>query len=210
MRWQQQIKKRYVTLAAVFVLIIVGLLHTVGYDLFHKKTNERNLPRAIMHNVTVHQYGADGALSEILITPKLVNYAKDNTSFLTTPNITIFSPPGPAWKITSVYGRAIQGIDTILLWNNVVMQRPGSIFHPPAKMTTDHFTFYPKTKTGHTNAAVTLTQPGMVVTAIGAKADLNNKTITLLSHTKGVYSNNSNATKTNAGVNRGNTTRRAS
>lgn len=191
MRWLKKIKKRHIILVVIFLLVIVGLWHTIGYDLFHKKASDKDLPRAIMHNVVVHEYDENGQLADILVSPKIINYAKENTSFLTTPHFTIYSPPGPPWHITSLHGRATNGVDTVFLWQNVVMQRPASQLHPPAKMLTDHFTFYPHTKKGHTDAFVKMIQPGMVVTAIGAKADLNKNTITLISHTKGIYSDES-------------------
>lgn len=182
-------KRRYFFFALVLVLIVAGLIHTISSDFRVKKVNNPDQPEAIMENVTMVQMGPDGYPSHRLISPEIINYQADNVTLSTNPQITLYSPPGLPWVITAKHGKASNGIEKIYLWQDVVVHRPGNKFSPPSTMTTTNFTVYPKTKTGHTDAPVRLTQPGMIVTAVGADADLAKKQISLLSNINGVYSN---------------------
>lgn len=179
---------KYIIIIGILLIIAFGFIHTISEDLFSAKKVDPTAPRAIMENVVVIQNGANGYPTERLISPKLVNYTLNNITYLTTPHYTLYSPPGAPWEITSDYGRATNGVDEIYLWQNVVIYQPASRSQTSSTMTTDNFTIYPKTKKGHTDAAVKLVQPNMVTTAIGADADLQTKQITLLSHIQTVYS----------------------
>lgn len=182
---------KYIIIAGVLLVIIFSFIHTISEDYFSPKKTDQTAPQAIMENVIAIQTGANGYPTDRLISPKLVNYKLNNITYLTTPHYTLFSTSGAPWEITSDYGRAINGVDEIYLWQNVVIYQPADHSQPFSTMTSDNFTIYPKTKKGHTDAPVKLVQPNMVTTAIGANANLNTKQITLLSNIQTIYSNDS-------------------
>lgn len=181
-------QKQYLFFFILFVIILFGLWRTIGSNWFKQKA-KRQIPQAIMHNVTVIQMDAQGNPSSQLISPQLINYQENNITYSKTPKVTLYDAPSAPWHLTAKYGKAFKGINEIYVWDHVIMHRPAGKNNPPAHLFTDNFTFFPKTKHGFTHAPVKLTQPGMVLTAIGATADLKQKKITLLSHTKGIYTN---------------------
>lgn len=182
-----QKRRFYLFFALITLLVVVGLIRTVVSDLFAPKKILPVTPQAVMTDVTVTEMDVNGIPNSILVTPTMTHYEEGDVTDMTTPHLTLFSPPGSPWQITSVYGRTTDGIDKIYMWQDVVMTRPGSTFNPPETLLTPDFTVYPKTKYGETASPVKLLQPGMVVTGVGATADLLKKEIDLLADTKTVY-----------------------
>lgn len=180
-------KRSYIFFFLILLVIVIGLIRTVASDLFSDKKSAPQTPQAIMTNVTITEMDVTGVPSSILVTPEMVHYEEDDSTNMTTPHMTLFSPPEPPWQVTSVYGRTSNGIDKVYLWQDVVMTRPGSKFNPPETLLTPDFTIYPKTKYGETASPVKLLQPGMEVTGVGATADLNKKEINLLADTQAIY-----------------------
>jgi len=78
---------------------------------------------------------------------------------------------------------ARKGVE-VRLSRGVTMLGPASSTAGPTHIATDHLTVLPKPQTGHTDAAVTMTRDGSILTGVGMKTDMKAHTLELLSNVR--------------------------
>ncbi|HLB57904.1 MAG TPA: LPS export ABC transporter periplasmic protein LptC [Gammaproteobacteria bacterium] len=177
-------------------IIIVLLLFAAGLSgwsmLISKQpvstvTSHLKQPDAFMENVVATIINKEGKPSLKIETPKMVHYAEDDTTDITTPHVTIFRHSPKPWYIDSDYAKTTQGISQIVFWSNVVIHHPSDSANPMTMMKTATLTIFPDKKIAETDQAVTLTQPDTTIHAIGMLTNLDDGTVKLLSEAKGEY-----------------------
>jgi lipopolysaccharide export system protein LptC len=72
----------------------------------------------------------------------------------------------------------------VRLSRGVTMLGPASATAGPIHIATDHISVLPKPQTGHTDAAVTITRDGSILTGVGMNVDLKAHTLELLSNVR--------------------------
>ena len=178
---------RLLFLAALLIFIAI----TTGFILSsrHIKTSANNPshPDSFMTNVHAIKINEFGKQRYLLISPKTTNYLKNNTTIFESPFFIINNDNEPPWHIKAVNGKTLQGIDKVILWDNVtIRQLPGKNSRN-IKLITSKLIIYPNKSFVETNKPVTISQPGSIVHAVGMQADLNKNYIKLLSKTHGQY-----------------------
>ena len=81
-------------------------------------------PDAFMLDVNYDEYDEQGQLHSHLSTPKTVHYPHQNSMTFEQPNFMIYTDEHIPWYISSLQGNSQDGIQTIHLWNNVVIHQP--------------------------------------------------------------------------------------
>jgi lipopolysaccharide export system protein LptC len=142
---------------------------------------------SFMQDVVAIIFNQEGNPTLSLITPKMLHFAANNTTKITTPHVTIFRESPKPWYIDSDLAIANEGINEILFVNNVSIHHPADSDNPNTSMQTDSLTVFPKTKTAQTDKPVLFMQPETTIHAIGMLANLATGTIKLLSQAKGEY-----------------------
>lgn len=148
-------------------------------------------PDTYMFNVSATKMNAlTGKPQDQLFSPQIVHYAAGDIANVTTPHIVIFSDNGnQPWNITANNGQAQNGIDTVLLWNNVRMVQAAGPTNAAMTITTSSITIFPHQQYAQTQQAVTLVQPSGTASAIGLHAYLETGVMDLLTQARGQYQN---------------------
>ena len=146
-----------------------------------------NTPDAIINNLTVTKFNADGSIATRLITPQMKHIPNNNTSLLDKPNIISYQENQAPWKISALNGKAINGSEKVTLTNDVFIHQPASPHNKETNFHTEKLYYYPQRQYADTDIAITLTQPGTVIKAIGMQAYLEEKKIKFLNRTRGRY-----------------------
>ena len=146
-----------------------------------------NLPDGFMENVVALIMDKQGKPSMKIITPKMIHYAKNDTTHLTTPQLTLYRKSPQPWYITSNYAKATQGIENVNFWENVLIHHSADQENPATLIKTSTLTVHPNQQIADTSDTITMVQPNITVTAIGMHADLNTGDIKLLSNSRGEY-----------------------
>lgn len=144
-------------------------------------------PDAIMENVVATIINKEGKPSLKIETPKMIHYAENDTTNITTPHVTVYRESPKPWTIDSQYAQATHGIAQINFLNHVVIHHPEDKLNPTTTMQMPSLTVFPDKQIAQTDQAVILTQPDTTIHAIGMLANLNNGTIKLLSQTRTEY-----------------------
>ncbi|MCD6045408.1 MAG: lptC [Gammaproteobacteria bacterium] len=120
--------------------------------------------------------------------PKLLHFARDDSSVLTTPLITLYSKDNKApWSISSQTGKTFNGTEKVDLIDNVVIHQSPGAQNQDTTITTSLLHIFPNQQLANTDKPVTLVQSGVKITSVGMNAYLDQKHVTLLSQARGFY-----------------------
>jgi lipopolysaccharide export system protein LptC len=145
-------------------------------------------PDSFVTNITVLLMNPDtGKPQDQLFSPKMLHYPVDNTTDITTPHFIIFGSDPEPWDITSVYGKAKNGINTVKLWQDVKIHQAANSKNPAITMTTSELTIFPQQRIVQTQAPVRISSTSGIIHAVGLHANLNTGSISLLSKARGEY-----------------------
>ncbi len=149
--------------------------------------NKPNNPDTFMTDIHAIQIDQMGKVHTTLTGSTATHYEQDNTTLFEKPYYITKSKQGPPWHISGDHGKAINGMDSILLWDNVRIYQPAGLNSRNLTLTTSRLTYYPARSYAETDQPVTLKQPGNITQGIGLQADLKTGFIKLLSHSSGQY-----------------------
>lgn len=165
-------------------LLLAVLTITSIMALFTAKKLTRVLPVSehtpdyFMTNLRYQQFNQNGQLINRMQMARLLHFENNNNFFFEKLRIQSHQSP-VSWYITADQGKSLNGKSAIYLWPNVKLVE--QINNRPAlKITTSHLTYYPTAKVAKTTAAVTIEQPKIYITALGAEANLKTGNIHLL------------------------------
>ena len=144
-----------------------------------------------MNDVDTTVFSANGTLSHRILADSLIHYPENDVANLETPHFFIFEDNQETpWEITA--NSAIISTDLVLneervdLMNDVIIHRPDSA-GKPLNIYTDSLTVYPESRSLRTEAAVRMISPGIVVSAVGMRGNLDTRRMSLLSEVRGTY-----------------------
>ncbi len=176
---------------SLLMIIVVGVATWTTF-LFYPSQNITLIPTvtspdAYMEEVTATIMDIYGKPSMKIVTPKMLHFADNDTTELTSPELTLYRKASAPWYITAKFAEATQGIDQVDFWDDVTIHRPAHQHQPATLIKTTTLVVYPNKKMAETKDNITLIQPNLVVKAKGMQADMNTGDIRLLSQTQGEY-----------------------
>ena len=181
-------KKYYFINALLLLLAILSFLGWYHYTAKPKHTETTNVIDAFAIGIDGTQFDIMGQKQGELKSPKLLHFASDDSSLLTTPYLTLYSKDNKApWTITSKTGKTFNGTEKVDLIDNVVIHQPTSAQNQDTTISTSLLHIFPKQQLANTDKSVTLVQSGVKITSIGMNAYLDQKHVTLLSQARGFY-----------------------
>lgn len=145
------------------------------------------LPDAYMEDVTAVILNKQGKMDMKIKSPKMTHFATNDTTHLTTPQLTLYKKSPQPWYITSNFAKASQGIENVNFWDNVIIHHAADLNNRATLIKTLTLTVHPTLETAETSDPITLIQEDIVIQATGMLANLNNGDIKLLSKTRGEY-----------------------
>jgi lipopolysaccharide export system protein LptC len=179
------------TAISFMMIIVVGIATWTTFMSYRPQnntsTNTKQLPDAFMEDITAFIMDKQGKLSMKIVTPKMIHFTENDTTMLTTPQLTLYRKSPNPWFVTAKYAKATEGVENVHFWDNVMIQHDADQVNPATLIKTSTLMVHPNRKTAETNQFVTMIQPNLVVKAIGMQADMNSGDIKLLSQTRGEY-----------------------
>ncbi|VVC76122.1 Lipopolysaccharide export system protein LptC [Aquicella siphonis] len=181
---------KYTAISAIMIAA-VGLASWKTYFSFQPQitapARKAELPDAFMENVTALVMDKQGKPSMKIVTPKMIHYLTNDTTLLTSPELTLYRKSPQPWYITSKNAKATQGVDNVHFWNNVVIHHAADANNPATLIKTTTLTVHPNAQVAETSDMITMVQPNLIVKATGMHADMNTGNIKLLSQARGEY-----------------------
>lgn len=127
-----------------------------------------------------------------LLSPKLLHYP-DKSTDMTTPHFVLYADDGGApWHIYAQYGRALNGMEALLLWDQVKIERAASAKNEETTILTSELNIYPDQKLITSDKKVTLIQPGTRISSVGVRAYQDGR-VELLSNVRGEHASKDNS-----------------
>jgi len=182
------------TIVGFILTIAIGVAAwlTLCYrPLTQPTTSTALLPDAFMEDVSTLIMDKEGKPSVKIVTPKMIHYAENDTTHLTSPQVTLYRKSPQPWYITSKFGKAVQGITQVDFWQDVSIHHAADQDNPDTLIRTPTLTVYPEKQVAETKDFITLTQPNIVIKAVGMYTDMDIGSVKLLSQARGEYVPNS-------------------
>ena len=183
----------------LFILLLIAAFTLSGfsaYIVYNRKSNavlsEVGKPDAYMEDVVATMIDKQGKPTVKIVSPKMTHYLENDTTEIIKPLLTLYrtshqkSPPKP-WHLSANHAKALQGINRIFLWENVIIHHPGDEQDEKTTLKTLTLDVYPEKQTATTEDPVVIIQPNSKVEALGMNADLASGAVKLLSQTRGEY-----------------------
>jgi lipopolysaccharide export system protein LptC len=176
----------------LFNLFLLLLAAATGWMIWASSDNSTDegssagKPDGFMTNVDLTQFDKEGHVTFKLTTPRMTHYPADNSSLMTTPQFTVYSKTDSAkepWDIVAKHGKTSNGIDTIFLWDDVIMTQPSN----GTKLSTIEAYYYPNKRMAQTSEGVLMQQPGLAINAKGLTVYFDTGIAQLLSEVRGQY-----------------------
>lgn len=144
-------------------------------------------PDAFMETVAATVLDKQGHPILKIETSQMRHYANQDKTDIVTPHVTIFRHSPHPWYIDSKHAIATNGIAQIVFQDNVVIQHSQEDINPVTVIKTSSLTIFPNQQIAKTADTITLTQPNIVLHAIGMLANFTDGTVKLLSNATGEY-----------------------
>jgi lipopolysaccharide export system protein LptC len=115
------------------------------------------------------------------------HYADDDTSQLTMPSLTMYRPAAAPWRVRSDHGQVAAGGESVLLRDDVKVQRITAAKRDALEIDTSTLRVVPAKEYAETDQPVTIVTELGVTRAIGMQADLKQRQLRLLAQVRGDY-----------------------
>lgn len=150
-------------------------------------TDASHRPDAFMEDVIAIIINKEGNPSLKIEAPKMIHYADNDRTDITTPHVMLYRQSPEPWHINSNYAKATQGLSEVFFWDHVVIHHVSDIANPTTQMTTATLTVFPEQQIAKTNDTITVIQPNTTIHGVGMLANLNDGTVQLFSQARGEY-----------------------
>lgn len=175
---------------ALLLMICMGWYMATSSPKLHVKLDAQALSMttdAVITQLYVHQFNADGHLLHYLHTPHMEHIPFNNTHTLQTPHIVVIKDNQAPWTIHAQLATALKGGEQIILNKNVVIHQDKDKTVAATTLTTEEITYFPKTKIAKTDKEITLVQAENRVDSSGMNAYLAENRVELLHNARGTY-----------------------
>lgn len=182
-----------------FFFLLFTALFLSGWSAFiiyNKKSSssldDAGKPDAFMEEVVATIIDKQGKPSLKIVSPKMTHYLENDATEIIKPLMTLYRTSHQKsikpWHLSADHAKALQGVNQIQLWENVIINHPGDELDEKTTLLTPTLTVYPEKQLAETTDPVVITQPNTKIHAIGMNADLASGAVKLLSQTRGEYS----------------------
>jgi lipopolysaccharide export system protein LptC len=143
-------------------------------------------PDYLMHDFEIISLNEEGNESMALRAPLMERNATNQTMNITTPLFLLPDADGNAWQLRAKTGWVNADGDELRLRGDVVGDSPQGI-DTPTRLQTTHLNVFPRRNLAVTDAKVTLTQPGVILTGVGFEVDTQTRRYVLKSQVQSRY-----------------------
>lgn len=147
-------------------------------------TPKQHTPDAIIDNLKAVTLNQQGTPRFILSARQLVHYADDDSTTLSEPDIVALSPVHPNLHMSANHGTLSSKGDVVELNDEVKIVRAADKTRGELLILTDYVKVIPDQETAQTNRAVTVSEDGNHLSAVGMELDNKTQVIKLLAQVK--------------------------
>ena len=122
-----------------------------------------------------------------LYADNMKHYSHDDSATLEQPHLVVFRNEDEFWDIRAESGQVLDGGELVLLKGEVIILRITPTNAEALQVYTSDLTVRPHVKYAETTAEVKIKDDRGVTTAMGMRADLGQRRVTLLSDVRGIY-----------------------
>lgn len=171
--------------SAVILLLFFLLFYseTGAPPSIKKNLAEDNRPDYFLHNTVSANYDQQGVLDLTVNTEKITHNPRDDSADIKAPQFELYRDGSQAWTITAQSGVVNNSGSIFDLQQRVVITSSDQA----TILKTPQLLIFPNKKLAKTSKPVTLQNPNGFTRSIGLEADLQTKTIKLLSQVRGQY-----------------------
>ena len=172
------------------LIIIAAAILFYLYNYYHRitvTTDTGVVPDLIATQIDAIRFDAQGQPTYHLLSNTAQHYDQQQRTDFTYITGYYFVPTQAPWEVTADAAKAQPGFDTIYLNGHVVIQQAASANNVATRLATETLTVYPKPKTAHTDAFITLTRPGITTTSTGATLNFEHNEVQLFNHVYSIY-----------------------
>ncbi len=144
-------------------------------------------PDYYMERFELTSLNQDGKPAYKLYADNMLHYSIDDSATLEKPHLVLFRNDEEFWDIRAESGLVSNGGESVLLEGEVIILRVNPTHAQALQVMTSDLTVRPRDKSAETSAKVTIKDDRGVTTAIGMRADLNQRRVMLLSNVRGTY-----------------------
>lgn len=144
-------------------------------------------PDAIIKDLTVKKFNANGQLVNYLTSPLMQHTPTNNTHTLQTPVVMVIQDNQPPWEIRSQEAISLYGGEEITFSKKVIIHQQPSDKTAESTLKTETITYFANEKIAKTTADVQFEQPGSIILSKGMNAYLAEKRVQLLHRARGTY-----------------------
>lgn len=141
----------------------------------------------IGENLTIRRYDEQGRIKYRLTTPHLTHFPDDDSSLLKEPVLISYRQDAEPITVTSLQAHVTSKGETVLLIDDVRINRPSGNNRPDLIARMPDLTVQPEAGLASTASPVEITQGESRVTGIGMHIDNNTSILTLDSQVRGIY-----------------------
>ena len=146
-----------------------------------------NLPYSFASKVILLKFNRQGQLQQRMTSPRVKHFNQPNYSLFESPSVTSYDKNNSPWHLTSRHAKELENLKTINFWGQVKLYHTADTSQTETSLLTEKLSYQPQLQLATTQSAVDFKQPGLHVTAIGARAQLAKKRIHLLNQARGQY-----------------------
>ena len=144
-------------------------------------------PDYVLHDFELIALDKQGKESLTLRAPQLARRTGEESFDLQSPLFLLPDDNGHHWQLSAKTGRISAEGDELILREDVLGRSPEQGDMPDTRISTDTLTVLPDQNLARTDAAVRLSQPGLVQTGVGMELDTATRNFRLLSQVKTRY-----------------------
>ncbi len=172
-------------LLTLLAALTFWLERAAHFDDGHSVGKERHDPDFIVDNFTVRRYNVSGSLQYVVTAPKMLHYADDESTVVTSPAMSFFGEDrlirinaGTAWLNRE--GKEVR------LSDGVRVVRDATADSPELVVTTAEMQIFPDAETAHSSMPTTIAQGSSVVSGTGLDVDNKTRIFKLMGRARGI------------------------
>ncbi len=186
------IRKTYFFLLTFLSIAILSFIFFMQYNqTVHPEQSTNRQPQEYMMNVHVNSFTEEGHLKNAMSARYWAYLPTQKMSALDAPKLTVYKSDNVVWHIQAKHGQAKQSslasIDQITLQQNVVLERPETLYAAPLRLESEELQYQPEIQYVKTDQQVTIRKPGIKMTGIGMRAFLDKESMELMQNVKTYY-----------------------
>lgn len=194
----QNIKLKQIIIICVIVQLIVLVIA------LYKANKQRKIFAKIpqqeyMKDLIVTHYTESGSIKDRIHAKYWAYIPTEQISILEQPQLYVYKPNAAEWIVRSANGIAYHAtleskVLKLDLQNDVYIERLASSNFTPVVMKTSQLFYFPEEELLETDKFVEMTKPGLAISGIGLKSNLQDNLVTLLNKVNTRYVKESSTT----------------